>query len=85
MDAGPHRLYALSSCLHPWTPASKNFALGETSVEEAGVGSLFLKPLLCVFGGGGGKHRSGLRGVGTVPVGAREPTWMEEEEEEGLG
>lgn len=54
-------------------------------MEEAGVGSLFLKPLLCVFGGGGGKHRSGLRGVGTVPVGAREPTWMEEEEEEGLG
>ena len=44
---------------------------------------MFLKPLLCVFGGGGGKHHSGFRGVGTIPVGAREPAWMEEEE--GLG
>ena len=50
---------------------------------------MFLKPLLCVFGGGGGKHRSGLRGVGTFlwePVSPH--GWMEEEEEEeeeGLG
>lgn len=44
---------------------------------------MFLKPLLCVFGGGGGKHRSGLCGVGNVPVGAHAPAWKEEEE--GLG
>ena len=42
---------------------------------------MFLKPLLCVFGGGGGKHQGSQ--VGTIPVGAREPAWMEEEE--GLG
>ena len=94
MDAGPHTLYALSSCLHPWTPASKNLALGETSGgrwRRRGSALCFSSLFSAFLEEGVASTAQGSAVWGPFlwepvsPHGWMEEEEEEEEEEEGLG